>query len=53
MAILGINSRAVSFRHFSLTPLRNHFFPTFLTGDAARELTPRTTIGEFRGRAHG
>ena len=36
-------------RHFGI-----YFFPTFFRGDAARELTtPRTTIGELRGRAYG
>ena len=36
MAVLGINPRAACFSHFSLTPLRNQLFPTFLKGDAAR-----------------
>ena len=53
MAVLGINSRAAS-------PLKKVGKSRFHSGvsekwlkHAARELMPRTTIGELRGRAYG
>ena len=38
MAVLGINSRAAFLIHFSLTPLRNQLFPTFLKGDVVARI---------------
>ena len=36
MVVLGINSRVACFSYFSLTPLRNLLFPTFLIFERRR-----------------